>query len=87
MLFLTLLVTARYRMRLPGFELPESVIATQRVLDDDLARALETMADRIEGRSSRLSTFLARADLSARPKKSAPNEAAPGTPPAQALAS
>jgi len=59
MLFLTLLATARYRMGLPGFELPEPVIATQRVLDDDLARALETMADRIEGKSSRLSTFLA----------------------------
>jgi multidrug resistance protein MdtO len=53
MLFLTLLATSKYRMRLPGFELPEPVIIAQRELDDDLAGALETVADRIEGKSSR----------------------------------
>ena len=48
----TLLATSKYRMRLPGFELPEPVIIAQRELDDDLAGALETVADRIEGKST-----------------------------------
>ena len=52
MLFLTLLATSRYRLRLPGFELPELVITAQRELDDHLAGTLETFADQIEGRSS-----------------------------------
>ena len=52
MLFLTLLATARYRMRLPGFELPEPVITAQREFDDHLAAALELEVDRVEGRSS-----------------------------------
>jgi len=53
MLFLTLLAASKYRMRLPGFELPEPVLNIQRELGDDLAGVLETMADRVEGKSSR----------------------------------
>jgi len=53
MLFLTLLAVSKYRMRLPGFELPEPVLTIQGELGDELAAALETMADRIEGKSSR----------------------------------
>jgi multidrug resistance protein MdtO len=52
MLFLTLLATSKYRMRLPGFELPEPVITAQRQFDDHLAAALELEVDRVEGRSS-----------------------------------
>jgi multidrug resistance protein MdtO len=53
MLFLTLLAASKYRMRLPGFELPEPVLTIEGELGDDLAAMLETMADRIEGTSSR----------------------------------
>jgi multidrug resistance protein MdtO len=52
MLFLTLLATSKYRMRLPGFELPAPVITAQREFDDHLAAALELEAGRVEGRSS-----------------------------------
>jgi multidrug resistance protein MdtO len=52
MLFLTLLATSKYRMRLPGFELPEPVIIAQREFDDHLAAGLELAVDRVEGRSS-----------------------------------
>jgi multidrug resistance protein MdtO len=52
MLFLTVLATSKYRMRLPGFELPEPLITAQREFDDHLAAALELEVDRVEGRSS-----------------------------------
>ena len=35
-------------MQLPGFELPETLQARQRAYDDQSARVLEEMADRIE---------------------------------------
>jgi multidrug resistance protein MdtO len=47
----------QYRARLPGFELPESVRVAQRAIDDELARALEAIADRIEGRPSQVGHF------------------------------
>jgi len=54
LLFITEIALWKYRARLPGFELPESVQVTQRAFDDELARALEGIADRIEGRPSQV---------------------------------
>jgi hypothetical protein len=38
----------KYRLQLPGFELPESVRLRQKVYDEASARLLEQTADRIE---------------------------------------
>ena len=53
-LFLTRIALWKYRAQLPGFELPQTVGVAQRAFDDELARALEAMADRIEGRASQI---------------------------------
>jgi multidrug resistance protein MdtO len=50
LLFLAEIALWKYRARVPGFELPESVRVAQRTFDDELARALAELADRIEGR-------------------------------------
>jgi Fusaric acid resistance protein family len=39
----------KYRLQLPGFELPEALREAQMEFDDELARTLESMADRFEG--------------------------------------
>jgi multidrug resistance protein MdtO len=57
LLFVTEIALWKYRARLPGFELPHSVSAAQRSFDDELARALEAIADRIEGRPSQVGLF------------------------------
>jgi multidrug resistance protein MdtO len=49
--FITKIATWKYRAHLPGFELPESIAAGQGEFDENLARALDAMADRLEGRS------------------------------------
>jgi multidrug resistance protein MdtO len=49
-LFLAEIALWKYRARVPGFELPESVRVAQRAFDDELARALAELADRMEGR-------------------------------------
>jgi multidrug resistance protein MdtO len=54
LLFVAEIALWKYRARLPGFELPENVRLAQRAFDDELARTLEAMADRIEGRSSQV---------------------------------
>jgi len=54
LLFVTEIALWKYRARLPGFELPHTVGAAQRAFDDELARSLEAIADRIEGRSSQV---------------------------------
>jgi multidrug resistance protein MdtO len=50
-LFLTRTVLIKYRLRLHGFELPEAVQVTQREFDDNLAKMLDGMADRMEGKA------------------------------------
>jgi multidrug resistance protein MdtO len=50
LLFLAEIALWKYRARVPGFELPESVRVAQRAFDDELARALAELADRMEGR-------------------------------------
>ena len=57
LLFVTEIALWKYRARLPGFELPHTVGAAQRALDDELARSLEAIADRIEGWPSQVGLF------------------------------
>jgi multidrug resistance protein MdtO len=50
MLFITRIVVWKYRAHLPGFELPDPVTEAQREIDNNLALALEEIADRMEER-------------------------------------
>jgi multidrug resistance protein MdtO len=52
MLFLTQVALWKYRVQLPGFELPKPVAAAHREFDERLAEVLDGMADRMEGRAS-----------------------------------
>jgi multidrug resistance protein MdtO len=54
LLFIMEIATWKYRAQLPGFELPGPIAAEQREFDDQVARALDAMADRMEGRSTRV---------------------------------
>jgi multidrug resistance protein MdtO len=49
-LFITRIALWKYRMRLPGFELPQPVWLAQREFDHELGETLDAMADRLEGR-------------------------------------
>jgi multidrug resistance protein MdtO len=40
----------KYRLRLPGFELPQTVFSAQERFDDRLAALLDELADRLEGK-------------------------------------
>jgi len=58
MLFLMETTWLKYRLQLPGFELPEGLREAQLEFDDEFARTLESMADRFEGkRSTRKAEF------------------------------
>jgi multidrug resistance protein MdtO len=48
-LFVMRIASWKYRLNLPGFELPEAVRVSQQKYDDRSARVLEDMADRLEG--------------------------------------
>ena len=52
MLFVTRVALLKYRLQLPGFELPKPIAAAQREFDNNFALELEMLADRMEGRSS-----------------------------------
>lgn len=43
-----------YRARLPGFDFPDSIRLAQREFDEALARALECIADRMEGKPAEI---------------------------------
>jgi multidrug resistance protein MdtO len=49
MLFVTRIALLKYRLQLPGFELPERVRLAQREFDERLAATLDGMADRLPG--------------------------------------
>ena len=49
-LFLTQIALLKYRLQLPGFELPEAVRAAQQEFDERLAGTLDGMANRLEGK-------------------------------------
>jgi multidrug resistance protein MdtO len=46
------LALLKYRLQLPGFELPPSVRVAQHEFDEHLAEILDDMADRLEGKTS-----------------------------------
>jgi multidrug resistance protein MdtO len=48
-LFLMRVASLKYRLQLPGFELPEAARLSQQRYDDRSAEVLDAMADRIEG--------------------------------------
>ena len=52
MLFITRIVLWRYRVGLPGFELPEAMQPAQRKFDNRLAVALDGMTDQMDGKAS-----------------------------------
>jgi multidrug resistance protein MdtO len=49
-LFVTRIALVKYRLQLPGFELPEPARAAQQEFDNRLAGMLDGMADRMEGK-------------------------------------
>jgi len=51
MLFITRVALLKYRLQLPGFELPQSVRLAQRDFDEHLAVKLEGMADRLQSKA------------------------------------
>jgi multidrug resistance protein MdtO len=50
-LFVTRIALLKYRLQLSGFELPEAVDRAQGEFDDRLASALDSMANRMEGKA------------------------------------
>jgi multidrug resistance protein MdtO len=51
-LFLTRVGLWKYRAQLPGFELPETIVESQREFDGQSAKMLDGIADRVEGRAT-----------------------------------
>jgi len=49
-LFIMQIAEWKYRVQLPGFELPEVIAVQQRDFDDRLAESLDAIADQVEGR-------------------------------------
>jgi multidrug resistance protein MdtO len=54
MLFIIRTTLWRYRMRLAGFELPEAIWLAQHEFDNELAKTLDAIADRFEGKPAGL---------------------------------
>jgi multidrug resistance protein MdtO len=51
MLFISYVALLKYRLRIPGFELPEPVRLAQQPFEESLARTLDDMADRLQGKT------------------------------------
>ena len=51
-LLLMRVASLKYRLQLPGFELPESVIGSLQTYDESSAQMLENIADQMEGKTS-----------------------------------
>ena len=51
-LFLTRIALWKYRLQLPGFQLPPTVRAAQQEFDEESANLLDRMADRMENKDS-----------------------------------
>lgn len=58
LLFLTRIALLKYRLQLPGFELPEPVRLAQQEFDEQSAMTLEHMADRLEGKAPKIQASL-----------------------------
>ena len=54
LIFVVRIALLKYRLRLPGFELPEGVRLVQQEFDNQLAMTLERMAARMEGKVSEM---------------------------------
>jgi multidrug resistance protein MdtO len=50
-IFLIRVALLKYRLRVPGFDLPEAVEQSQQEFDAELAKVLDGMADRIQGKA------------------------------------
>jgi multidrug resistance protein MdtO len=57
-LFLMRIASLKYRLQLPGFELPEAIRLWQREYDNRSADILSDMADRIEGKAPEIRPIL-----------------------------
>jgi len=53
-LFLIRTALLKYRLRLPAFELPEILLTAQQELDEQMARKMESIAERMEGNVPKL---------------------------------
>ena len=51
-LFVIRITLLKYRLQLPGFELPETLLVAQQEFDDRLAGTLDGIANRLEGKAS-----------------------------------
>jgi multidrug resistance protein MdtO len=51
MLFITRIALLKYRLAIPGFELPRTIAVVQQEFDTELARMLDGIADRLEGKA------------------------------------
>jgi multidrug resistance protein MdtO len=51
MLFITRIALLKYRLAIPGFELPRTIAIAQQKFDTELARMLDGIADRLEGKA------------------------------------
>jgi multidrug resistance protein MdtO len=58
-LFLMRVASLKYRLQLPGFELPEAVIGSLQTYDESSAQMLENVADQMEGKTSQGETVSA----------------------------
>ncbi len=58
-LFLMRVASLKYRLQLPGFELPEAVIGSLQTYDESSAQMLENVADQMEGKTSQRETVSA----------------------------
>jgi len=52
LVFLTRVALLKYRLALPGFQLPPDLAAAQADFDHELAKRIDGMADRLEGKTS-----------------------------------
>jgi multidrug resistance protein MdtO len=87
MLFITRIALWKYRVRLPGFELPEALQHAQEEFDQRLAAALTGTADRMEGKGSTQKENLqsAYAELEEVARKAMPKQQHPFTPQIQSF--
>ena len=80
MLFISCVALAKYRLRFPGFELPEPVRRAEYEFEESLAHTLDGMADRLEGKARQeppdLETAFARLTDSVKSSASAETPAA-----------
>jgi multidrug resistance protein MdtO len=49
-IFIIRIALWKYRAQLPGFELPEAILSAQKAFDDQSAKLLNRIADRMEGK-------------------------------------